>query len=356
MSNKLDERYVEYDLDNAISILPIKNGGTGSNVITPGMVMISFATGGAVPFETVVKASDITVANLNALQNYAAGDTIETRIGNIENNHVGGVGSKIHVPISGTSNQYLKSVNAGNPVWQSGLLPTTGGGADLVWGSAGAWVAGGGGTEYVDPDVIFNSVTVTLTNSTTWVIPAGVKLLKIWACGGGGGGGCIADHGNGGNGNNGGITYISGILTAPGGKGGKGADIGTGGGAGGAAGSSATLSSALAEFIQHGTARAGIARADGRGGYNDPLGTGYTAKGSHAAASNYGGGGGAGIWGGDSAGGGGSSKPIQFFLDVATLSSLIITIGPGGSGGTGGPVSPQPGKNGAKGVIKITYA
>lgn len=131
MSNKLDERYVEYDLDNAISILPIKNGGTGSNVITASRVMISHPTGGAVPFETVVKASDITVENLGALQGISAASTIETRIGNIENNHVGGVGSKIHVPTSGASNQYLKSVNGGNPVWQSGILPTTTG-ADIT--------------------------------------------------------------------------------------------------------------------------------------------------------------------------------------------------------------------------------
>ena len=356
MSNKLDDRYVEYDLDSAINILPIENGGTGRNVITPGEVIISNSTGEAAPFDVELKASGITAANLNALQNIGAGSTIETRIAAIENNHVAGVGSKIHVPASGVSNQYLKSVNAGNPVWQSGLLPTTGSDANYVWSGNGSWIPVSTGVDYIDPSVVYGSTVVDITTSQTWNIPAGVKLLSIQACAGGGGGGRATDGGVGQRGGTGGNTSISGVVTCYGGKGGYGIDIGNGPtGQVAAAGAQANL--IQGQLTSHGLATAGGANGgSGLGGYNEFKGS-YNTYGSSPAYPQYAGNGGPGGNPGNWRGGGGGGSPVvTFLLDVALISSLSITIGAGGYGGTtGGWPGYYNGYAGSKGIVKINY-
>lgn len=120
MPNKLDDRYVVYDLTSAINLLPIEHGGTGNQTITPGYVIVSEDNGGT----TRMKSSLITDANLGALQNISAANLIETRLGWLDS-HL--ADTTDHVPTSVAASQYLRSNTNGKPSWNTGQLPTVSG-------------------------------------------------------------------------------------------------------------------------------------------------------------------------------------------------------------------------------------
>jgi len=120
MSNKLDDRYVEYDLANSINILPVEHGGTGiNNLINADRILISQATG--VPASPLkINTSSWSIDSLGALTSWDPNKgAFEARIQNTEA-HV--LDSGIHVPPGGTNLTFLR----GDNTWHTISLILTG--------------------------------------------------------------------------------------------------------------------------------------------------------------------------------------------------------------------------------------
>lgn len=377
---RLDDRHVLYDLTSAISILPIANGGIGTNTIMQGITagnnrVVCTDVGG----NRLVADAQITVSELRALNGADQGvgsptpsvQTIHNRIVSLEN-HAGTQGNmltynKVHMPApaAGQGGFFAKAKSdlSGyelTSIRQVPAAPLTNP-QDYLLGGDGQWylkteVGGGGGTEWLDPGLFYNSNVVTITSNTSWTIPAGVKLLRITAVGGGGGGGHASNGlGQGGDAASGTATTISGVVSCPGAEGGGGWDNGYPD-YGGAVGANPTLSDG--SLITYETAVAGengtVSGLTGRGGYCLPFQSARI-SGEARDATNPGCGGNADNspvegW----ASGGGAARPITFLLDVSARSSLSITIGQGGAGGSGGWEAGTGGR-GANGAVRIWW-
>ncbi len=121
MSDKLDDRYVEYDLDNSINILDAGHGGTGtSNINEEGgfnagqRILISHPTGFPAPDDLKILSSGWSPDYLNSLAAYDPNKgPFENRITNTET-HVSD--TDIHVPLNGLNTTFLRGDNTWQPI------------------------------------------------------------------------------------------------------------------------------------------------------------------------------------------------------------------------------------------------
>jgi len=173
-----------------------------------------------------------------------------------------GDGTTYAVTAAGTSGRPIVSGGSGAPTFRPYTLPASDGSANQILQTDGA-----GALSFATPGGGFSAMDV-LESGTTWTVPAGKTLIKIYVTGGGGGGSTfgiprgagggggtaikyltvtagstatIAIGGGGGSGNTGGTggdtTFTYGGVTYTG-NGGIGGSNSTNGGAGGAGGSS----------------------------------------------------------------------------------------------------------------------
>lgn len=115
MSDKLDDRYVEYDLDNSINVLDFAHGGTGTNTLAAnGNILIAQATGDPDPNKALkIADSGWGVGSLGALANWDPNKgPFEGRVQNAEAHMLD---SAIHVPAGGTNSTFLR----GDGSWQT---------------------------------------------------------------------------------------------------------------------------------------------------------------------------------------------------------------------------------------------
>jgi len=113
MSNKLDDRYVEYDLANSINILPVENGGTGiQDLQNADRILVSVATG--IPGSPLrVGSSGWDIEQLNSLSSWdRLKGPFEARIQTTET-HL--TNTAKHIPTGGTNTTFLR----GDNTWQS---------------------------------------------------------------------------------------------------------------------------------------------------------------------------------------------------------------------------------------------
>lgn len=116
MSDKLDDRYVEYDLDNSINVLDFAHGGTGTNTLAAnGNILIAQATGDPDPNKALkIADSGWGAGSLGALANWGAegNGPFEGRI-QVAEAHINDTG--VHVPAGGTNSTFLR----GDGSWQA---------------------------------------------------------------------------------------------------------------------------------------------------------------------------------------------------------------------------------------------
>jgi len=198
------------------------------------------------------------------------------------------------------------------------------------------------------------AVTVLLSGSGSYSVPANAKYLKIKMIGGGGGGAANVNAGSDGSV----TTFGSSFLVCSGGHGGNGLDGGFGGSA------TATGGNFTGIVLQGGagasTSSAQLDSAECGGcGASSPFGGsgrgGKAADTGHAAVANTGaGGGGTGEPEGYNPGGGGGAGGYIEGIITTPLTSYTYNIGDGGAGGAGsGPTSGYNGGNGGSGQIYI---
>ena len=113
MSNKLDDRYVEYDLANSINVLTVEHGGTGINsYANANRILITKATG--IPANPIrIEDSGWGIDSLGALASWDSNKgAFEARIQTAEA-HI--VNSAKHLPSGGTNSTFLR----GDKTWQT---------------------------------------------------------------------------------------------------------------------------------------------------------------------------------------------------------------------------------------------
>jgi hypothetical protein len=205
---------------------------------------------------------------------------------------------------------------------------------------------GGGGGSSAGPanagNTPMGTSAVTLTGSGSWLCPAGVTTVTVYAAGGGGGGGSGASGGNG-TGGGGGESAMQAFAVTPGnsyayvvGAGGAGGSGGGGGGNSGAGGGNSTFTVGAQVLTAHGGAGGATS------GYFHPGGAG--GSGSTAPAHFTGGAGGTGY---PYAGGGGSSAGTAAGGNAGNgYGTPGIAPGGGGNGGAGSGTGSAPGAAG----------
>jgi len=113
MANKLDDRYVEYDLANSINVLPVENGGTGVNSYPyANRILITKATGN--PNSPIsIEDSGWGVGSLGALASWDPNKgPFEARIQSSEA-HISN--TSLHIPSGGSNETFLR----GDNTWQT---------------------------------------------------------------------------------------------------------------------------------------------------------------------------------------------------------------------------------------------
>jgi len=122
MANKLDDRYVEYDLVNSINVLPVEHGGTGVGAYpNANRILMTKATG--IPASPIsIEDSGWGIGSMGALSSWDANKgPFEARIQTGET-HIANV--SLHLPSGGSNVTFLR----GDNTWQA--ISTT---ADLVY-------------------------------------------------------------------------------------------------------------------------------------------------------------------------------------------------------------------------------
>jgi len=112
MANKLDDRYVEYDLANSINVLPVENGGTGTGDLqVADRILISKATG--IPESPLkIEVSSWGIDSLGALTSWDSNKgAFEARIQSLESHQSN---NDIHLPTGGSNSTFLR----GDHTWQ----------------------------------------------------------------------------------------------------------------------------------------------------------------------------------------------------------------------------------------------
>jgi hypothetical protein len=221
-------------------------------------------------------------------------------------------------------------------------------------GPAGPQGEGGGGG---------GSGLIMFTSSSTWTVPAGVKMVHVCVQGGGGGGGSVYGNGggNGGTGGSGGESAFGSIVCGGGGGGGGGYQAGQ---YPGGAGSAPTNNFLGGQFAQAGDAGGAGGDGAGQGGASggSKIGiiqcAGSQGENTTPDYSFYGAGAGGntGYTQGGTAcpGGGGGGGGAANFYNVAVTPGEVITITVGAGG------QPQPGPTtatiaGQQGIVQIYY-
>jgi len=217
------------------------------------------------------------------------------------------------------------------------------------------------GSRVTAAETVINSLPTMqrfTSGSGTYLLPSGVKWIRVRMVGGGGGGGGSGSSGTGGLGGTGGTTtFGTSYLTATGGGGGYRS-------AAGGAGGTATITIGTAIIAMSGSRgqgsgyQASAAQMCGSNGAASPLGGagngGANISGGSAAEANSGsGGGGAGnsLGNADIGSGGGSGGYIEIAI-MSPNSSYSYSIGTGGAGGSAGS-SGYAGGAGGSGVIIV---
>jgi hypothetical protein len=253
---------------------------------------------------------------------------------------------------------------SGNSVEYPGGAGRTASGSVGGGGGSSAGPAAPGGTPV-------GTSAVTLTGSGTWLCPAGVTMVTVFAVGGGGGGGSGSASTNG-SGGGGGESATQAFAVVPGtsypysvGAGGSAGSGGGGGGNSGGNGASSTFTVGAQVLTAHGGAGGGawnFAHAGGLGGTGStapahfPGGTGgpaapYPGGGASSAGTAAAGNPGNGFSSpGVAPGGGGNGGAGSGTASVAGAAGTV----PGGGGG-GTYISGFAGGPGAAGTITISY-
>jgi hypothetical protein len=197
MGGKLDDKYVDFNLNTAINTLKPENGGTGTNTLTAqNRVLTTVATGDATsPLK--IAASTITTTQLGALSGYVpANGVFETRIQSLENaaaaqpKIVTALGQWTGSTISILADSGVSSIsNVTTGIWQVNF--------DTPWANSNYIFSGGsviiaGSTVYhileVDTSNPFYLRTTTQfrfgiaagTGSYGAVMPSGNKANLVW--------------------------------------------------------------------------------------------------------------------------------------------------------------------------------
>jgi len=205
MANKLDDRYIEYDLANSINVLPVENGGTGiGSYAHANRILITQATG--VPATPIkIEESVWDIASLGALVSWDANKgAFEARIQTLETHQNT---SSLHVPSGGSEYVFLCGLGTWRPASSTGSNTYL---IDEFHYSNNTNVQ----DVLDDIDEALYITNTTLNNHITngnpvdiqvfsndhfWTPPAfgEIIIIELW---GAGGGGCINNNGGGGGG------------------------------------------------------------------------------------------------------------------------------------------------------------